>query len=190
MLRRRTGTYRSTSCGAGIFVLISTAAAVLVKNQMPLDFVRKLEDEVRKLEYELKNELPKEIQTARELGDLSENAEYHAAKERQDYVGAMLAKKKQRLADMRMVDLSKIPHGVVGLGSSVRVYDINQEKEAEYFLVTSEDADATKGKVSTTSPIGRSLMGKKAGDVAEIQTPGGLREMEVLALKTFHDLEK
>ena len=82
---------------------------------MALDFVQKLEDEVRKLEYELKNELPKEIQRARELGDLSENAEYAAAKERQDYVGALLAKKKKRLADMRMVDLTKIPHGVAGL---------------------------------------------------------------------------
>jgi len=157
---------------------------------MPFDFVQRLEEEVRKLDYELKHELPKEIQLARELGDLKENAEYHAAKERQDYVGALLAKKKQRLADMRMIDLTKIPHGVVGLGSAVRVYDINQEKEVDYYLVTSEDADAPNGKVSTTSPIGRALMGKKAGDVSEIQTPGGLREMEVLSLKTIHDLEK
>lgn len=154
---------------------------------MVFDFVQKLEEEVRKLQYELKNELPKEIQRARELGDLSENAEYAAAKERQDLVSAMLAKKKKRLADMRMVDLTKIPHGIVGLGSAVLVYDINQDKEVKYFLVTSEDADAPKGKVSTTSPIGRALMGKVVGDVAEFKTPGGSREMEILKLKTIHD---
>lgn len=156
---------------------------------MALDFVQKLEDEVRKLEYELKNELPKEIQRARELGDLSENAEYAAAKERQDYVGALLAKKKKRLADMRMVDLTKIPHGVAGLGSTVRVYDINNDKEVEYYLVTSEDADVPNGKISTTSPIGRALMGKEPGYVAEINTPGGAREMEILEVKTIHDLK-
>jgi transcription elongation factor GreA len=154
---------------------------------MVFDFVQKLEDEVRKLEYELKNELPKEIQRARELGDLSENAEYSAAKERQDYVGALLAKKKKRLADMRMVDLTKIPHGVVGLGSIVRVFDINNDKEVEYSLVTSEGADAPNGKISTTSPIGRALMGKEPGYVAEITTPGGAREMEILKVKTIHD---
>lgn len=154
---------------------------------MVFDFVKKLEDEVRKLEYELKNELPKEIQTARELGDLSENAEYAAAKERQDYVGALLAKKKKRLADMRMVDLTKIPHGVAGFGSIVHVYDINKDTKVEFLLVTSEDADAPKGRISTTSPIGRALMGKKPGDVAEINTPGGAREMEILEVKTIHD---
>jgi transcription elongation factor GreA len=156
---------------------------------MALDFVQKLEEEVRKLEYELKNELPKEIQRARELGDLSENAEYAAAKERQDLVGAMLAKKKKRLADMRMVDLSKLPHGIVALGSAVLVYDINLDKKVEYFLVTSEEADAPSGKVSITSPIGRALMGKVEGDVAEFRTPGGVREMEIIKLKTIHDQE-
>jgi len=157
---------------------------------MVFDFVKKLEDEVRKLEYELKNELPKEIQTARELGDLSENAEYAAAKERQDYVGALLAKKKKRLADMRMVDLTKIPHGVAGLGSIVYVFDINKDTKVEFLLVTSEDADAPKGRISTTSPIGRALMGKEPGDVAEISTPGGAREMEILKVKTIHDQKK
>ncbi len=154
---------------------------------MALDFIQKLEDEIRKLEYELKNELPKEIQRARELGDLSENAEYAAAKERQDYVGALLAKKKKRLADMRMVDLTKIRPGVVGLGSTVVVYDMDNDKETQYYLVTSEDVDAPNGKISTTSPIGRALMGKKPGDVTEVRTPGGVREMEILKLKTIHE---
>ena len=154
---------------------------------MTLDFVRKLEEQVRKLEYELKNELPKEIQRARELGDLSENAEYAAAKERQDLVGARLAQLKKRLAQLRMVDLTKIPRDVVGLGSSVVVYDIDKDKEVEFLLVTSEDADADNGKISTTSPIGRALLGKVQGDVAEIRTPGGVREMKVVKLTTIHD---
>ena len=154
---------------------------------MALEFVQKLEDQVRKLEYELKNELPKEIQRARELGDLSENAEYAAAKERQDLVGARLAQLKARLAQLRMVDLTKIPRGVVGLGSSVVVYDVNKDKEVKFLLVTSEDADAPSGKISTTSPIGKALLGKVEGDVAEIRTPGGLREMEVVKFTTIHD---
>ena len=154
---------------------------------MALEFVQKLEDEVKKLEYELKNELPREIQRARELGDLSENAEYAAAKERQDLVGARLAQLKARLAQLRMVDLTKIPRGVVGLGSSVVVYDLNNDKEVEFLLVTSEDADVPNGKISTTSPIGKALLGKVEGDVAEARTPGGIREMEVIKLTTVHD---
>ena len=154
---------------------------------MTFDFVQKLEERVKKLEYELKNELPKEIQRARELGDLSENAEYAAAKERQDFVGARLAQLKTRLAQLRMVDLTKIPRGVVGFGSSVVVYDVNNDKEVEFLLVTSEDADAPNGKISTTSPIGKALLGKAEGDVAEVRTPGGVREMEVVKLTTVHD---
>ena len=154
---------------------------------MTFDFVQKLEERVKKLEYELKNELPKEIQRARELGDLSENAEYAAAKERQDFVGARLAQLKTRLAQLRMVDLTKIPRGVVGFGSSVVVYDVNNDKEVEFLLVTSEDADAPNGKISTTSPIGKALLGKVEGDVAEVRTPGGVREMEVVKLTTVHD---
>jgi transcription elongation factor GreA len=173
--------------GTGIFAGISPHPRSSGGQRMVFDFVQRLEEEVRKLEYELKNELPKEIQRARELGDLSENAEYAAAKERQDYVGALLAKKKKRLADMRMIDLTKIPRGVVGFGSVVLVYDINQDKKVEYFLVASEDADAPNGRVSITSPIGLALMGKVEGDTAEFRTPGGAREMEILKLTTIHD---
>lgn len=154
---------------------------------MGLDFVRKLEEQIRTLEYELHNTLPREIQRARELGDLSENAEYAAAKERQDLLRARLGQLKKRLGELSMIDLSKIPRGVVGLGSSVVVYDINNEKEMRFRLVTAEEADATNGNISTTSPIGRALLGKKEGDVAEVRTPGGLREMEILEFKTLHD---
>jgi transcription elongation factor GreA len=154
---------------------------------MPLEITQKLADEIKALEHELHHELPKEIQTARELGDLSENAEYSAAKERQDLVGARIAQLKKRLADLSMVDLTKIRHDAVGLGSRVIVYDVNQEREIEYHLVTTEDSDVPNGKISTTSPIGRSLMGKKAGDVATVRSPGGVRELEIMKLTTIYE---
>jgi transcription elongation factor GreA len=139
------------------------------------------------LERELHHELPKEIQRARELGDLSENAEYAAAKERQDLVQARLAQLKKRLSDLSMIDTSKIERDVVGLGSAVVVYDINNDRELKYLLVTSEETDVANGKISTTSPIGKALLGKKPGDIAEVRTPGGIREIEVLSLITIHD---
>ena len=157
---------------------------------MALEFVEKLKQEIKALEYELHNELPREIQRARELGDLSENAEYSAAKERQSLVNARVGQLKKRRADLSMIDLTKIPHGVAGLGSTVIVYDINKEEEVQFRLVTTEEADLTKGSISTTSPIGRALLGKKEGDVAEIRTPGGVREMEILKLSTIHDIER
>ena len=157
---------------------------------MALEFVEKLKQEIKALEYELHNELPREIQRARELGDLSENAEYSAAKERQSLVNARLGQLKKRMADLSMIDLTKIPHGVAGLGSTVIVYDINKEEEVQFRLVTTEEADLAKGSISTTSPIGRALLGKKEGDIAEIQTPGGVREMEILKLSTIHDLDE
>lgn len=150
------------------------------------EFVRKLEEKVKKLEYELKNELPREIQRARELGDLSENAEYHAAKERQDLVSAQLRKLKERLATLRMIDFTKIRDDAVGLGSTVRVLDTESGDEHEYELVASEDADAAVGKISTTSPIGRALINRVEGDSAEIVTPGGRKEFEILEFRTIH----
>lgn len=151
------------------------------------EFVRKLEEKVRKLEYELKNELPREIQRARELGDLSENAEYHAAKERQDLVSAQLRKLKDRLATLRMIDFTKIRTDAIGLGSSAKVLDTETGEERHYELVASEDADAANGKVSTTSPIGRALMNKVEGDIAEFATPGGRKEFEILGFSTIHE---
>ncbi len=151
------------------------------------EFVRKLEEKVKGLEFELTNELPKEIQRARELGDLSENAEYAAAKERQDLVSAQISQLKRRLASLRMVDFTKIRKDAVGLGSTVRVVDTTTEEEIEYELVASEEADAPNGKISTTSPIGRALMNKGEGDVAEVVTPGGRKEFEIVSFKTIHD---
>jgi transcription elongation factor GreA len=151
------------------------------------DLKKKLQDEIAALDYELRNELPKEILKARAHGDLSENAEYHAAKERQAYVNARLGQLQKRLREWSMVDLSKIPRDRVGLGSTVVVLDTTKDEEIKYRLVTSEEADVSKGLISTTSPIGKGLLGKQVGDTVKIQIPGGAREMEVLQLTTIHD---
>jgi transcription elongation factor GreA len=151
------------------------------------DIKKKLQEEIASLEYELRNELPKEILKARAHGDLSENAEYHAAKERQGFVNARLNQLKKRLAEMSMVDFSKIPHDRVGLGSRVVVLDVKKDEEISYNLVTSEEADAANGKISTSSPIGRALLGKEVGDVVKVQIPGGLKELEILKLKTIYE---
>ena len=148
---------------------------------------KKLQEEIAALETELRIELPKEILKARAHGDLSENAEYHAAKERQGYVNARLGQLQARLRELSMIDMTKIPHDRVGLGSKVVVLDVKKDEEISYNLVTSEEADAANGKISTSSPIGRALMGKKVGDVSEVVTPTGKRELEVLKLTTIHD---
>ncbi|MBV6431236.1 MAG: Transcription elongation factor GreA [Bryobacteraceae bacterium] len=148
---------------------------------------KKLQEEIATLEYELRNELPKEILRARAHGDLSENAEYHAAKERQRYVDARLAQLKSRLREFSMVDMSKIPHDRVGLGSKVVLLDLRKDVKISYKLVTSEEADAAKGLISTSSPIGRGLIGKQVGDEIRIPVPGGFKEVEILELTTIHE---
>ena len=150
---------------------------------------KKLQDEINALENELRIELPKEILKARAHGDLSENAEYHAAKERQRIVDARLSLLKKRMSEFAFVDLTKIPRDRVGLGSSVVVLDVEKDAEITYRLVTSEESDVTKGLISTNSPIGRGLIGKKVGDEVKIQIPGGTRQMEILRVTTVHDME-
>ncbi|HLK69237.1 MAG TPA: transcription elongation factor GreA [Bryobacteraceae bacterium] len=152
------------------------------------DIKKKLQDEIAALEYELHVELPKEILKARAHGDLSENAEYHAAKDRQGLVNARLGQLKKRLGELSMIDFTKIPHGKVGLGSTVVVLDTKREEELTYNLVTSEEADAANGKISTTSPIGRALLGKEVGDAVRVQSPGGVKDLEILKLTTIHDV--
>lgn len=148
---------------------------------------KKLEDEIKVLERELNYELPKELKKAVAMGDLSENAEYHMAKQRQEYVRARLGQLKKRMGELSLVNLSNIPKDKIAFGSTIKVYDSTKDEELEYKLVTSEEADVTKGLISTTSPIGRSLMGKKVGDTATVVTPNGNRELEILKLTTIHD---
>jgi transcription elongation factor GreA len=148
---------------------------------------RKLQEEMNALEHELVHDLPKEIKKAAALGDLSENAEYHMAKQRQEFVKARLRQLGRRLADLSLINMNNIPKDKVGLGSTVKVYDSSKEEEIEYKLVTSEETDVATGKISTTSPIGRALLNKKVGDSATVVTPNGKREMEILALTTVFD---
>jgi len=150
------------------------------------DLKKKMEEEIAALENELRIELPREISKARAHGDLSENAEYHAAKERQGMVNARLGQLRARLRELSMIDFSRIPRDRVGLGSSVKVLDLVKEEEITYLLVTSEEADVAHGRISTTSPIGKGLLGKQVGDTVKVQIPGGTREMEILHLVTIH----
>lgn len=152
-----------------------------------MDIKKKIQDQIAALDYELRTTLPLEIRRAREHGDLSENAEYHAAKERQGYVNARLGQLQRRLSELAMVDFSKIPRDRVGLWSSVVVLDLTKDEEYTYKLVTSEEADVTSGKISASSPIGRGLIGKEVGDTVKIAIPGGIREFEIVKLTTIHD---
>jgi len=153
-----------------------------------VELIKKLQDEIAVLENELHVELPRAILTAREHGDLKENAEYHSAKERQGMVHARLGQLHARLRDLSMIDMSKIPHDRVGLGSIVKVLDTKKDEEVKYTLVTSEDVDVSKGMISTSSPIGRGLLGKQVGDEVKIQIPGGTKELEIIELITIHQV--
>jgi transcription elongation factor GreA len=157
---------------------------------MAEDVRQKIQDELRQLEAELRTEIPQELKKAVAMGDLSENAEYEAARNRQDYVRARIANLRKRLADLSMLDTSRLPRDRVAYGATVTLYDLDSSDEITYTLVMSEDADITKGKISTTSPIGRGLMGKKEGDDAVIVTPGGKRRFEIIKLLTIHDGEE
>jgi len=148
---------------------------------------KKLQDELNTLEYELVHELPKEIKKAVAMGDLSENAEYHMAKQRQEYLKARIRQLGKRIAELSMVNMNNIPKDKVSLGSTVRVFDSSKNEEIEYKLVTSEESDVAAGKISTTSPIGRALLNKKVGDMATVVTPSGKKELEVRSLSTIHD---
>ena len=147
--------------------------------------IRRFEDEVAALERELKTELPKEIQRARELGDLRENAEYHAAKERQSYVQARIAMLKRRMNEISLMNLDRIPHGKAGFGSTVTLRE--HDHEVVYQLVMPEDADAEKGLISTSSPIGKAILNKEEGDDVVVTTPAGTRRFEILKLTTIHE---
>ncbi len=151
------------------------------------DIKKALDEQIRALEYELTTELPAEIKKAVALGDLSENAEYHMAKQRQEFVNARLGQLKKRMGELSMVNLDNIPRDRVGFGSTVEVHDESKGENITYKLVTSEESDVAKGLISTTSPIGRCLIGKEVGDTATVVTPNGKRELEVLKLTTIHD---
>jgi len=148
--------------------------------------LKRFNDEISALERELKVDLPKEIQRARELGDLRENAEYKAAKERQELVNARIAMLKKRVAEISLVNLDRIPHGRAGFGSTVELREENGDKVV-YQLVMPEEADAAKGMISTSSPIGRAILNKEEGDEISVTTPSGSRNFELIKLTTIHE---
>ena len=148
---------------------------------------KKLQDELDALEEELHFKLPKEIQKAREFGDLRENAEYKAAMERQSIVQARIMQVRNRLGEVESIDLSKIPTDRVAYGSRVVLFDLEKEEKIKYKLVTSEESDPENGLISTVSPIGQALMGKEEGDEVRVKTPTGVRNFEISGLKTIHE---
>jgi transcription elongation factor GreA len=148
----------------------------------------KLKKELEELDEELNHKLPKEIQKAREFGDLRENAEYKAALERQSIVQARIMQIRQRLSEMDSIDISKLPKDRIAYGSEVVLYDIDRDEKITYRLVTSEESDPDKGLISTSSPIGQALMGREEGDEVKVKTPKGLRNFEISRLTTIHEL--
>ena len=148
--------------------------------------IKRFTDQISALERELKVDLPKEIQRARELGDLRENAEYKAAKERQEIVNARIAMLKKRVGEISLMNMDRIPKGRAGFGSTVHLRAVSGEVVI-YQLVMPEEADAEKGLISTSSPIGRAILNKEEGDEIKVVTPSGSREFELLKLFTIHD---
>ena len=154
-----------------------------IKDQL----IKRFEEEIQGLERELRSELPKEIRRARELGDLSENAEYQAAKERQRLVEARIGMLKKRVGEISLLNLDKLPTDKVGLGSVVDVTD-GSGATITYRLVMPEDADPSKGLISPSSPIGRALLNKEPGDQVTVQAPNGVRHLEIVKLVTVYDV--
>ena len=154
------------------------------------DLKKRLEDEIRTLDYELKVQLPKEILKAREHGDLRENAEYKAAKERQSFLQARVGQLHRRLAALSLMNLDKVPRDKVGLGSTVSLRHTGNGEEVVYEIVTPEESDPTIGRISPSSPIGRCLLNHEEGETVEVKVPSGTKEYEIVKLVTIHDQVK
>jgi transcription elongation factor GreA len=176
-------TFHSIFC---IHIPYSIFCILYSRDDMKARLLKKFEEELQQLDRELKTELPQEIRRARELGDLRENAEYHAAKERQRLVEARISMLQKRISEISMMNLDRIPHGKVGFGSTVHLRDPEGQTHV-YQLVMPEDADAEKGWISTASPIGRALLNREEGDEVKVVTPNGMRRFEITRLATIHD---
>jgi transcription elongation factor GreA len=161
--------------------------AELAMGEIEQKLRNKILEELQRLEHELNHELPKELMKARAHGDLSENAEYKYAKERQSYLTARMGQLQQRLSNVAMMNLDNLPRNKAAYGSRVLVLDVDKSVKTEYKLVTTEESDAAKGWISTTSPIGRALLGKAVGDTVSVVTPAGKKELEIVKLVTIHE---
>jgi len=154
---------------------------------MELPILAKLKKEVADLKHELTFKIPKDLQTAAAHGDLSENAEYDAAKNRQEFVRSRIGQLEGRVRELSMYTIASIPKGVVAYGSRVTVADVDSGDKTEYRIVFPEEVDAARGEISLSSPIGRAMMNKTEGDEVEVQTPSGKRTYQILALVTWHE---
>jgi transcription elongation factor GreA len=153
---------------------------------MDLPILVRLKKEVADLRHELTFKIPKELQTAAAHGDLSENAEYEAAKARQDFVRSRIAQLEARVRELSMYTIASIPPGVVAYGSRVTVED-DAGESTTYDIVFPEEADAGKRQISLSSPLGRALLNKGVGDEVEVQAPTGKRSYQIIELVTFHE---
>ena len=156
---------------------------------MELPILAKLKKELADLKHELTFKIPKDLQTAAAHGDLSENAEYDAAKNRQEFVRSRIGQLEGRVRELSMYTIASIPKGVVAYGSRVKVADVDSGDETEYRIVFPEEVDAARGEISLSSPIGRAMMNKAEGDEVEVQTPSGKHTYQIVALVTWHEQE-
>jgi transcription elongation factor GreA len=156
---------------------------------MELPVVTRLRKELERLKYELTVELPKALEEARAHGDLSENAEYEAAKHRQDFVRSRIGQLEGRIRELSMYNLASIPTGVVAYGSRVTIEDSDEGLAVTYEIVFPEEVDAANRQISLSSPLGRALMSRAVGDEVEVQTPAGRRTYQIIELVTFHERE-
>ncbi len=153
------------------------------------DLLKSLAVEVSALERELKVELPRQLAEAAAHGDLSENAEHEAAKDRKDTVTALLLRLYQKRQAISSMNTEMISRDTIGFGSTVELLDLDNDEEISYALVSADETDPKAGRISITSPIGQALAGKADGDEITVQTPRGSRNYEVLSFRTIHDGE-
>ena len=154
---------------------------------MELPVVARLKKELAQLKYELTIELPKQLEEARAHGDLKENAEWEAAKHRQEFVRSRIGQIEGRIRELSMYNIASIPRGVVAYGSRVTVEDVNAGDTVSYEIVFPEEVDAGKRQISLSSPLGRALVNKAVGDEVEVHSPGGKRSLQIVELVTFHE---
>jgi transcription elongation factor GreA len=169
---------------------VSSRKQVNLSSDLTSNVKQKLQAELDGLESELRIHLPKEIKRAREFGDLRENSEYQTALQRQTMVKARIRELRQRMSEVASIDLSRIPRDKAAYGSTLVLFDAERDEEVTYRLVTPEESNPPEGLISTVSPIGRSLMGKEAGDEVVVTIPSGSRRFEIRRLVTLHDQAK
>ena len=156
---------------------------------MELPVMGRLKKELEELRHELKTKLPKELEVARAHGDLRENAEYEACKERQGYLNARIAQIEQRIRDLSLYTVNSIPRDAVGYGSQVTLENADDGAEERYEIVFPEEVNPAAGLISIGSPLGRALLNREVGDEVEVATPKGRRSFQIVELRTIHERE-